>query len=103
MAESEINIINHLIEVEQQAESLVKEAQLSADKKISLARAKADAEYAQKFEAIVKKYDGVRAARKTQIETDYKKRFDEYVAAVKNAGMDADAFNARLKEALSSN
>ncbi len=35
MAESEINIINHLIEVELQASSLVKEAQSEADKRLS--------------------------------------------------------------------
>ena len=54
MAESEINIINHLIEVELQASSLVKEAQSEADKRLSAARAKADAEYKQKYNEVVK-------------------------------------------------
>ena len=103
MAESEINIINHLIEIEREAETLVKEAQESADRKISLAKTEADAEFKKKFDAIVKKYDDVYADRKNEIEADYKKRFDEYVVSIKDAGYDENAFSLRLKEILSSN
>lgn len=103
MAEAEINIINHLIEIEREAETLVKEAQESADRKISLAKTEADAEFTKKFDAIVKKYDDVYAARKNEIEADYKKRFDEYTTSIKSAGYDENAFSLRLKEILSSN
>ncbi|MGP1565339.1 MAG: hypothetical protein ACTTHU_07935 [Treponema sp.] len=101
MAESEINIINHLIEVELQASSLVKEAQNEADKRLSVARAKSDAEYKQKYNEVIKKYDELYNGKVKDIEAAYKERFESYVSAVKGAEQDTKAFDERLAEALS--
>lgn len=100
MAESEISVINHLIEIELQASTLAKEAQTEADARISKARAAADADFKAKHEAIVKKYHDLHEAEKQKIETEYKSRFTAYVDAVKNTEQDSGAFNECLRRLL---
>ena len=41
MAESEVNVINHLLEVERRASGMTSDAQAEADKRISVYRAEA--------------------------------------------------------------
>lgn len=100
MAESEISVINHLIEIELQASALAKEAQAEADARISKARAAAEADFKAKHAAIVKKYRALHEEEKQKIETEYKSRFTAYVDAVKSAEQDFGAFNDCLKRLL---
>ena len=53
MAEQEVNAINHLLEVEQNAKAMTISAQEKADKKISQAKAEADSEFKAEFDKII--------------------------------------------------
>ena len=52
----ELKMINHLLEVEKDANSLISEAMETSEKKISEARAKYNAEYKEKTEKIIEEY-----------------------------------------------
>ena len=62
---SEIDVISHLMNVENQASSLIFEAQTVADKNISDARATAESLYKQKYEVLL-----------NDLESDYSKKVE---------------------------
>jgi vacuolar-type H+-ATPase subunit H len=66
MENNELEIINHLLEVEKGASSLIDEAQLEAEKTILDAKTKYNKEYKEKYDSIV-----------TLLEEDYKKELQK--------------------------
>lgn len=66
MENNELEIINHLLEVEKGASSLIDEAQLEAEKTILDAKTKYNKEYKEKYDSIV----GL-------LEEDYKKELQK--------------------------
>lgn len=80
---SEIDAINHLIEIEKNASILVNDALAESDKRLAAARAKFSAEYGEKFEKITE-----------ELESDYQKKLE---AIVKKYEQDLEAYRASLK------
>ncbi|MBQ0052401.1 MAG: hypothetical protein KBT11_10130 [Treponema sp.] len=100
MAEQEVNTINHLLEVEQNAQAMIQSAQIDADKKISVAKAQADSEFKAQFEKIVaeneKSFEEKSAAATAAGEAQIK----EYKEKISSANLDFSAFNQLLDKIL---
>ncbi len=100
MAENESNVISHLLNVEAQASDLVKEAQDEANKRMSSVRAKADAEFKEKFDRIVAGLEKNYNEQVSAIDENHKKSLEEYKSSVENTEQDKDNFNVFLKKLL---
>lgn len=100
MAENEANVISHLLNVEAQASDLVKEAQDEANKRLSSVRAKADAEFKEKFDKIVAGLEKTYSDKISTIDENHKKNLEEYKSSVENSEQDKDNFNVFLKKLL---
>ena len=86
MAENEVNVISHLLEVESQATALIDDAQIESNKRITEAKTKADELFYTKYRDIVE------AAHNAEIES--------YKNKISNSEKDVDAFNSFLNKTL---
>lgn len=100
MAENEANVISHLLNVEAQASDLVKDAQDEANKRLSSVRAKADAEFKEKFDKIVAGLEKNYNEKISAIDENHKKNLEEYKSSVENSEQNKDNFNVFLKKLL---
>jgi regulator of protease activity HflC (stomatin/prohibitin superfamily) len=57
MAEQEINVIGHLLDVEKDASVLVSDAQSEAAKRLAAARAQADIEYKKQYDQLISRLE----------------------------------------------
>lgn len=100
MAELEASVIDHLIDVERHAATLLTEAQEETDKRLSQARLQADESFRKQFETIVaaeeKNYDEKVSALTAQ----YKKSVEDYTARISSAEKTVPAFNAFCDKVL---
>ena len=85
MAESEVNVINHLLDVEKRASSMTSDAQAEADKRIAAYRAEAESDYQAQTKAIDEKHAEEIAAYRSEIQ---------------NTTQDTGAFNKLLDTLL---
>lgn len=98
--DSEIDIINNLLEIEKDAASLINNAQIEAQKRVSDAKNKYNTEYKQKYDDIVfqleKEYD-------SEIEK-INKEYDDSISSFKNKleekQKNTNAFNSLLDKIL---
>ncbi len=100
MAESEINVIAHLLTVEQNAFILTKDAQERANHILSDARAKADSDFTARFSASVKEMQADFEAKKKEASLSHKKTIDEYVSSVKEIPLSRDSFSSFVRQTL---
>lgn len=100
MAENEANVISYLLNVEAEASDLVKEAQEEANKKLSSVRAKADAEFKEKFEKSVAELDKKYNEKINSITEEHKKILEDYKTSVEQTEQDKTAFNDLLEKIL---
>lgn len=100
MAEEEVNIISHLLEVEQNAYLQAKNAQEDANKMLSDARAKADSEFKSQFDTIVAELESNYKQRIEQISAEYKKDIENYKESVEKTEQDTSSFNSFLKKVI---
>ena len=92
MAESEINIIAHLLNVEQNAFVLTKDAQEKANHLISEAKARADSEFNEKFEKISSEIEADFLQKKEALTSSYQKEIDDYRSKIKEVPVNKKAF-----------
>lgn len=100
MAETEVNVISHLLSVEAEASGLVKEAQEEATKRISAARMQADSEFKKQFEKIVFSEEKSFNDQIQSLSEKNQKHFEDYKSSVEKTEQDKTAFNAFLKKVL---
>lgn len=100
MAEEEVNIISHLLEVEQNAYLQAKSAQEDANKMLSEARAKADAAFKSQFDIIVAELEDNYKQRIEQISAESKKYIENYKESVEKTEQDKPAFNSLLMKVI---
>jgi hypothetical protein len=100
MAKPEIDVITHLLNVEQNAFILAKDAQERANRILSDARAKADKEFDEQYKKISSTLEKDFESKKEEIASAHKKKFDEYVSSVKEVVQDTDAFKDFVKKTL---
>lgn len=101
MAEHEVNVINHLIEVEQNAVAMTENAQAEADKKIALAKTQADSEFKTKFDKIVAECESEYAKKTDEIKNNYSVQIKEYKDKIISSTQDKNSFNKLLDKVLS--
>ena len=100
MAEEEVNIISHLLEVEQNAYLQAKTAQDDANKMLSEAKAKADSEYKAQYDVLVSELEKDYKPQTERIAAEYKKNIDDYKNSVEKTEQDKPAFNAFVKKVI---
>lgn len=100
MAEEEVNIISHLLEVEQNAYLQAKTAQDDANKMLSEAKTKADSEYKAQYDVLVSELEKDYKDRAERIAAEYKKNIDDYKNSVEKTEQDKPAFNAFVKKVI---
>ena len=100
MAEEEVNIISHLLEVEQNAYLQAKTAQDDANKMLSEAKAKADSEDKPQYDVLVSELEKDYKDRAERIAAEYKKNIDDYKNSVEKTEQDKPAFNAFVKKVI---
>ncbi|MBQ3670538.1 MAG: hypothetical protein II921_03550 [Treponema sp.] len=93
MAEQEIDTIKHLIEIEKSAALLITEAQTEADKKIALAKSKADANFKEQAAKIVSEKEAAYEARIKEAAAKYNNLLSEYKTKIENSLKSIDFFN----------
>lgn len=101
MESEEVNVIAHLLEVEQNAALLIKDAQNDANEILSEARAKADAEYTAEFQKISARLETDYNNRVDEISKKYRKIINDYQLDLEKTGKNTRAFTALLKKTLS--
>lgn len=100
MAEQEVNAINHLLEVEQNARAMTDSAKNTADKKISVAKAQADAMFKEQFEKLVEQDEKEYNEETKSALAENEKQIQEYKEKIKASPVDADSFNKLLDKVL---
>lgn len=100
MAEQEVNAINHLLEIEQNAKAMTDSAKVTADKKISAAKVEADAAFKAQFDKIVMQNES-EYQEKTKAALDEKeKQVKDYKEKISAVPVDNDSFNKFLDKVL---
>ncbi len=101
MAENEVNVISHLLEVESQASALIDDAQIESNKKILAAKAKADeifySKYRETVEVLEKQYND----KIKSYETEHNNEIESYKNKIVKSEKDVNAFNSFLNSTLS--
>lgn len=101
MAEQEVNAINHLLEVEQNAKAMTDSAKAAADKKISAAKAQADADFKIQFDKLVEQNEKSYDEKTKTLTLENQKKIQDYKDKIKASPVDSDAFNKFLDKILS--
>ena len=100
MAQSEVNVISHLIEVEQKANDLVKSAQSESNEKIAVARAKADSLFNSEYENLIQQLESDYNSQVAFVKEQAKNQLDNYKKTIEETNQNKEAFSALLKNIL---
>lgn len=102
MAENnpELDAINHLLQVEKDASSLIDDAMIEADKRLSDAHRTYNGQYKSKYDKLVSELEADYKIRHDKIEETYKKEIDEYKASLESKVQDEKAFDSLLDKLL---
>ena len=96
----EVNVIDHLLDVERNASQLVMDAQAEAAKRITSARVEADSEYKKQYSLLSQKLEDEYQARVAELGAEHDKALDEYKNNVQSAEKDEKSFNSFLESVL---
>ena len=97
---SEIDVISHLMNVENQASSLIFDAQTVAEKNINEVRAKADSIYKERYDNLIKDFESTLTETKNKILQENRNSFQEYQQKIQSVAQDEKSFNALLDSLL---
>ncbi len=96
MAEKESDVIEHLLSLEHEASSLLVDAQTTADKRVSEARARADEAYKKQYGELLSKADVELKSESDKITKNHEAAFSAYQNRISASEKDVPAFNALL-------
>ncbi len=101
MAErEEIKTINHLLEVEKNAQAIIQAAQAEADKKVSMAKAETEKKFRAEFEKMVSEKESEFSAKSEQISLEVKKESEDFKKRISSLTIDVEAFGRFLDGVL---
>lgn len=100
MAESETNVIEHLIEVESQASSITADAQKQAADRVNSAKAAADKSYLEKFNAVAEELEKSFNEESRKINGRITQEVDSYKETVSKSPENKAAFNSLMDSLL---
>jgi vacuolar-type H+-ATPase subunit H len=96
MAETEVNVISHLLNVEHRASEMISGAQAEADKRIAASRAQAETEYKQQYDTVIAGLEADYKTRTDEIARRHNETISQYKINVQNAEQDIQSFNGLL-------
>ena len=98
MAENtvEIDAINHLLEVEKNASALINDAAQEADRRLSEARAKYNAEYKTRYEEITARLEAEYQDNHNKTAEKYQKEIDSFKESLAAKPQNYEAFSSLL-------
>lgn len=99
--ESEIDVITHLLEVENQASSLIDQALAESNRRVLAAKAKSDEIFDSKYHSAISEIEKNYEAAIDSFNSEHKKNFDDYKNQILNAHKDFDSFNSFMDKILS--
>ena len=97
---SEIDAINHLLEVEKNAAALIDDAAQEADRRLSEARAKYNSEYKARYEKEAARLEAEYQTAHEKIAEKYQKEIDSYKESLAAKPQDSAAFAETLNRLL---
>ena len=97
---TEIDVIGHLLDVEQQAAEMLLEAQTEADRRISEARNQADADYKVQYEKIVAEFEKDFAVNVKEVEDSHSDIMAKYRETIESTQTDKASFTSLLDKLL---
>ena len=100
MAENttEIDAINHLLEVEKNASALINDAAMEADRRLSQARAKYNSEYKARYDDVAAKLEAEYQADHKSLEEKYNKEIEDYKESLAAKPQNYEAFSSLLNK-----
>lgn len=100
MAENEVNVISHLLEVESQASALIDDAQIEGNKRIIAAKTKADELFYSKYSENVASLEIQYNQIIESYETAHKEMLESYKKQILASEKNTEAFNSFLSSKL---
>ncbi len=100
MAEHEINVIDHLLDVEKDASVLVSDAQMESAKRLASARSQADSEYKKQYDILIASLENQYKKDAETITQKHADALNSYKTAVEKTSRDSAAFNGLLDSYL---
>lgn len=97
---SELDIINHLLEVEKDASGLISEAREEADKRVADAKAKYNLEYKKRYDQIVVELEKEYQSEMESARTAHDNAIIAYKSELESTEKNSKAFNALLDKLL---
>ncbi|MBP5401735.1 MAG: hypothetical protein J6Y36_01105 [Treponema sp.] len=101
MAESEVDVIAHLLEVENQASVLIDDSQTESNKRILEAKAKADELFYEKYRDVISDLEQDCDKTINKCEENHKQTFDDYKNQILGTEKDLDSFNSFMDKVVS--
>ncbi|MCK9169117.1 MAG: hypothetical protein M0P01_01735 [Treponema sp.] len=96
MAEKEVNVINHLLDVEHQAAEMISEAQREADKRIAAFRTQSENEYKKQYDEIISKLEDDYKTGTDDIVHRHSESITRYKSDIQNTVLNNESFNKQL-------
>ena len=96
----EVDIIEHLLEVERESSQMILDARLEADKIIAESRARAETSFKEQYDSILKDLEQKEASAKEEISKRHEAQLSEYKQSLDSAEKDEKAFRSLLDSLL---
>ena len=101
MAENtEIDAINHLLEVEKNASALINDAAQEADRRLSEARSKYNSEYKTRYDEVAARLEVEYQNNHQQIADKYQNDIDSYKESLAAKPQNSEAFSSLLDKLI---
>ena len=97
---TEIDAINHLLEVEKNASTLINDAAMEAERRLSQARAKYNSEYKARYDEVASKLESEYQNNHKQIEDKYNKDIETYKESLAAKPQNSEAFSSLLDKLI---
>ncbi|MBR6154229.1 MAG: hypothetical protein IKQ43_07320 [Treponema sp.] len=97
----EMDVIEHLLEIEREASRTLVSAQAQADSQIAAARTKADEQFKKLYSEAVKGIEEKAQLAKKEITDNRQSSLDSYKGSLSSMEMDVEAFNSLLESYIS--
>ena len=96
----EIDAINHLLEVEKNASALINDAAQEADRRLSDAHAKYNAEYKLRYDEVASRLESEYQENHNLVAEKYQKEIDSYKESLAAKSQNYEAFSSLLDKLL---
>ena len=97
---TEIDAINHLLEVEKNASMLINDAAMEAERRLTQARAKYNSDYKTRYDEIAAKLEAEYQNDHQQIADKYQKDIDSYKESLAAKPQNSEAFSSLLDKLI---